>query len=323
MPTMVITELPGREGSKSSVGALGFSKSWRVIAPDRGYHQGTVLTAFVNQTGIDIGYRWQIAAPGSNYYESYDIYLTELRISEESPLTMEGAIQNSWIVTGRWEPTQVAMLTVDSIPPSPADAPIRLERGEWAEAYALTIDNSGNVLQNTAGDRFAEPIDAERHYPLLRIYRRERDFNDYTAAQYRDHVNSLDWTVAGVTYPARTAKCLSVDPGEMKYHQEIGLYYEVKYEFAIRPVSWSVTGGDSGQGWDYRAANVGYRQKVSGSLVVITDSTGQPCSDPRPLNYSTGAALSFPLSSGQAMPMVTFKIYAETDFNQLHFPVSI
>lgn len=319
---MQITELPGREGTVSSMGAVGFTKSWRVVATDRSFHQGTVLQAFINQTGINLGYRWQIAGFGSQYYEAYDIYLTELRVAEEGPITQEGFIQNSWIVTGKWEPAQIAMLGVDSCPPNRADAPIRLERGEWSERYALFRDYQDKIITNTAGDRFSEPIDAERHFPTLKIVRRERSFNDYEAAQYRDHVNSDDWTVAGVTYPARTVKCLSIDPGEMNWHQDIGLWYEIRYEFAIRPLSWNNSATDTGQGWDYQIANVGYRQKVSSSLVVITDSTGQPASDPRPLD-SSGAALAMPLSTGTAMPMITYRVYPESDFNALEFPVVI
>jgi hypothetical protein len=105
----------------------------------------------------------------------------------------------------------------------------------------------------------------------------------------------------------------------MMAHQDIGLYYQVKYEFVIRPVpSWTDVTGTSYQGWDDQLANVGYNQKVAGALVPITDNKGQYVSEPRPLN-SSGAAIAYPLGSATAMPVKGFRFYTELDFNQFGF----
>ena len=319
---LLIEQLDNRMGSVSAVGAYGFSKSWRVLAPGDQYHQGTVLADFMNSTGIQPGYQWVVGTQFSPSYEKLNIYCTTLSAKEGSIVTASGVRCREWIIEGQFEPCDPNWYgpPEQTIPENSADAPIKLERGEWVERYVYPYDNSGNIYANTAGEPFGEVPERERHYPLFRIIRRERAFDDVSMAVYRDTVNSTAWTVAGITYPSRTAKCVSVDPGPMMGHQDIGLYYTVKYEFIIRPVpAWTDVTGTSYQGWDDQLANVGFNQKVSGALVPITDSKGQYVSEPRPLT-SAGAAITYPLSSGTAMPVKGFRFYTELDFNQLGFP---
>ena len=317
-----VEQLDNRKGSVSAVGAFGFTKSWRVLAPGDQYHQGSVLRDFMSLTGIQPGYQWITGTQFTASYEKLNIYLTTLEASEGSQITLNGVLCREWIISGQFEPTDPNWIgpPEQTIPEDPSNAPVKLERGQWVERYVYPFDNGGNIYGNTAGEPFGEIPERERHYPLLRIMRRERAFDDVGMAAYCDTVNSVAWTVAGVTYPARYAKCVSINPGQMQGHQDIGLFYLVQYEFVIRPVAqWTDVTGTNYQGWDDQLANVGFNQKVSGSLVPITDNKGQYVSEPRPLT-SAGAAVTYPLSSGTAMPTKGFRFFKELDFNNLGFP---
>lgn len=312
---LTIEELHNRSGGASALGAYGFTKAWRALAPARAVHQGLVLSRFVSQTGIGIGTQWSFTGL---YAEEYELYCVDLQIAEGS-YTTEG---QEWIITGRWEPSDPNLLGVGAIPEDPMDAPVAVEYLSYDESFALIRDKDDKIITNSAGDWFAEPIDAEATYDLIRITRNERMFNPSNAYYWRHRVNSEPWMFRGVEYPRRTARMMRIDPGRELYHQEIGRYFAVIYEIAIRPLVWDGGTNDQGQGWDVRVANVGYRQLTGGTLRVITEDNGQPVSDPRPLDKSTGAALPYPLAASTDMPMRTFRIRLERDFNELGFPVS-
>jgi hypothetical protein len=319
MFTGTLEELPGRTGTVSSVGAYAFRKSWRYLAPSRDYHQGVVLASFIAQTGFRIGYRWRVASSLAANFEDINLYCISLT-ADEGSWTVEG---NEWIITGIWEATDPNMLGPTAIAESWDEASVKIEWDTWDEEFALYRDKDDNILVNSAGDRFAEPLMSPATYDLLRVRRYERTYTPTTGLTYRQAVNSTEFTVRGVTIAARNAKMVRLDPGPQLWHQDIGRYYFTTYEMAIRPLSWN--GGhaaDIGQGWDLRVANIGYRQKVSGTVRVILEDTGAPVSEPRPLDPSTGAVLSYPLATTTDMPMLSFRVRNETDFNNLMFPVA-
>lgn len=326
VPTLTIEQLAGRSGGASSVGAYGFTKSWRALAPSRDYHQGAVLLGFVQQTGIGIGSPWIVGGTQFDpYYERLEIYCVDLQIAEGEVVNVSGVLFQEWIITGRWEATDPAPLGVRAIPALESDAPIKIRWDEWVENAVVDADKDGQLILNSALDRFSEPVETEKHYPLLRITRYERTFTALKIQNYRDKVNSVAWVLRGATYPARYAKCISIT-AEEKWHQEIGRYFEVNYEFAIRPESWagqfngSPNLSDIGQGWDLRVANLGYRDRVgtypTATWKVIVDANGEP----RPLDPNTGVALPVPLDPSVEMPKLTFRILQEVDFNSLGFP---
>jgi hypothetical protein len=316
MPLLTIEQLPTRTGEISSVGAYGFMKQWRALAPGPLYHQGQVLNSFYAQTGVWIGSPWIIGGYGDPHYEAVNLWCTRLRADEtQQELFADGS--KEWTITATFEPADPILLTVDAIQPVASESPIRITHGEWTESYTVWRDKDGNVIQNSAGDWFAEPTDTERHFPMLSIVRYERSFNPLVAGDYRDHVNSVDWTVRGVTYPARMAKCVSITAPNQLYHQDVGTYYEVAYQFAIRNLTWA-----DGQGWDLEVANTGYREKSGAALLPILDGSGMPTQRPWPLDATTGAKLSVPLTAGVDMPTKTFKIELEADFNALGFPTT-
>jgi hypothetical protein len=317
--SLVIEQVPNRRGGASAVGAYGFSKSWRVLAPSALYHQGQVLSSFVSQTGVGLGTKWAIGASEFDpLYEEYEIYCVDLAI-DEGANTAEG---QEWVITGRWEPADPALLGPGAIPEDPTEAPVSVEYLSYDEAFALNADKDGNLIVNSAGDWFAEPVEAEATYDLIRITRYERMFNPSNAYYWRHRVNSEPWMFRGVEYPRRTARMMRIEPGKELWHQVVGRYFAVVYDVGIRPLVWDGGAGDQGQGWDLRVANIGYRQKIGGTVRVILEDNGQPVSDPRPLDPSTGAALAYPLSAATAMPRRTFRVRLERDFNELGFPVA-
>jgi hypothetical protein len=319
MFTGTLEELPGRTGTVSTVGAFGFNKSWRYLAPGVDYHQGVVLASFIAQTGIDIGYRWIVGNPVLPQYEEFDLYCVELRADEGARLS-DGV---EWIISGVWQPADPLLLGPSAIGESWEDTPVKISFGTWDEEFALYLDKDGYVLLNSAGDRFAEPFMAQATYDLIRVSRFERTYDPNIGLTYRQAVNSAEFTIRGITIPARQAKIVRLEPGDELWHQQIGRYFRVTYDIALRPLTWN--GGhaaDVGQGWDLRVANIGYRQKVSSALQVIVENNGAPVSEPRPLDSSTGAVLAYPLAASTAMPQRSFRVRNEVDFRNLKFPVA-
>lgn len=308
MPT--VTELWNRSGEVDSVGRYSFTRQFRVLAENRKISQIQVLSAVAAAPwGVTIGAKWTIGSVGQSWYETANVYCT--RISCECAADEDGT---AWNVTASWEPAELAMLTANAIPADPTAAPVLVEWGEWSETYALYRDRNDKILVNTAGDRFSEPIDSERHYPLMTVRRKQRTFDAPYYSDYKDTVNASTWVVKGTTIPARVAKCVSIT-GQPEWHQDFGIFYDVTFQFAIRDeAAWTDVKGASYQGWDVRVANVGYRYKgTDGKLYLITDSNGVPYPDPVPLDVN-GNPLPLPISPTTEIPTLGYRIYREANF---------
>lgn len=310
---MTFQELRSRGCVVDMIGTVRTRKRWRALAPNSTFHPYQVYLSFVAQTGVNYGTRWELTGLGTAN-ESLDIYCTQISIDER-----EDADGLEYYITAAWEPADALLFGPGACPENPADAPIRIEHGEWTEPTAVYRDKDGNILQNAAGDWFADTYQVDYSYPTLMITRLVRSFDPLNAATYRDSVNDAAITIRGTTYQPRVLMLKSWVATEL-WHQEIGRYFEERFLLLVKPLSWTV-GSDSGQGWDVQLANTGYREKSGSTLVPIRDASGWPTQTPWPLVYATGAKMSMPLTAGDDMPTKTFRVRDETDFSALGFPV--
>lgn len=302
-PQMIVRSVSGRSGRADSLGRIGHALKFTVETYPSVF-QELIWGALANGPKVFIGSVWDLG--GNKRY----IYCTDIDIQEDSG--DEG--MGFWKATASFGPADPLLLGAGAIPAVAADAPVAVDWGSWTEPFALYRDKDGHILINTAGDRFNEPVDSERRFPLMRVRRKERNFDPAVAAWYWDKVNLSEWTVRGLSIPARYAKCVNIS-GSQQWHPVFGIYYDVDYEFAIRNQSWTDSKGVAGQGWDLNVQNTGYRQLVSGELELVRDpDSGDFMEAPVPLDVD-GAALAVPLAAGTAFPNITFRVHPEVDFN--------
>lgn len=324
LPTGIVRvkEIMDRSGRVDGLARFGpFTRSFNVTAANRLVGQGTVLIA-LQDFGVWIGAMWSVN-PGTAYAESIAIYCDSIECDCRDE---DGG--DFWKVRATWSAVNPELLTESAIPDViSTTSPIEYDWDEWTETRALDRDKDGYPLVNTAGVRFGEPVEAERHYPLLRITRRERTYSDTVAQAYRDSVNATDWTVLGKVIKARQAKCVSIR-AKREWHQTFGTYFTVSYEFAVRPETWSYDNGVTvHSGWDLEVLNAGHVQRDavgSSTLVPIYDpatSYTQAVQWPVPLD-ANGIADPIPLPSNTVLTTVTFRVHPETNFGDFNFPTA-
>lgn len=307
-PQMIIRSVPGRTGRMDSLGRIEHTLKFTIQTYPQVY-QGLIWGGLANGPGIFIGAVWNLGSAGIGSVEKRFIYCTDIDIQEGDTPEYRGF----WTATANFGPTDPTLLGLSAIPVDASLAPVRIDWDTWTEPFALYRDKDGHIIQNTAGDRFDEPVDSERRFPLLHVRRNERSFDPGLASWYWDKVNSTTWNVRGLSIPPRYAKCVNI-VGNQQWHPQFGIFYEVDYQFAIRNQTWTDSKGVAGQGWDLNLQNTGFREKVGSSLEVVKDSNGFYVQAPVPLDLD-GAALSVPLAADTEFPNITYRIYPEVDFN--------
>jgi hypothetical protein len=219
MPVTSITELfDGRSGTFSPTEGRRYVRAFRVLT-----------------NAITDGPQTVKAAIGIKYGDPYQgLGLVESESDQFAYVTSIDAVQEDgdsigWIVTVTydWFSSIYAGGGPDA---NPLLFPIDVTWSYRNQEIVAQYDNNGNAILNTAGDPFDPPVVIDDPRPMLTIVRNEATFNVPLNNQYRTAVNSDPFA----TYNAQMARVIQIS-GKPLFHQVIGWYWQVTYEFEFNP----------------------------------------------------------------------------------------
>lgn len=193
----------------------------------------------------------------------------------------------------------------DQHPDNPLDEPVKRSLQSEKGMDILTEDIHGNACLNTAGVAFDPPIEVRRSKGRLVFLRNELTHPGAKQQEYEDTVNSHSWAggAAGKVY------CDSIT-GEELFKNGVN-YWAVTYVFLYNR-----------RGWQPRPLNQGYQEIVDPGgtklLKRITDSYGEPISEPVPLDALGARIPKADLPAGAIH--LAFDGYFAKDFHSLGLP---
>lgn len=229
------------------------------------------------------------------------VYCSELDVDGPD---REGT-RKKWYVTASYtsQPHQQS----GSVGLDPLDEPAQIS-GSFSKLTRLAeFDKDGELLLNTAFERFRVEVDDSRINLVIRKNFSSVDFS--TWADYRDAVNTDTFWYLG----ARKWKVENISP-ELARRGNGSIYFPVTMEFSCNPETW-----------DYVGISEGYYRLLGPGRTVILDQDGQPLNAPVPLDVN-GAPVdagvsTIGTSSGQIYP-ITKRIYPERAFVGLGVPMN-
>jgi len=160
---------------------------------------------------------------------------------------------------------------------NPLLEPVGIDWDYEERQIAVERDVSNNWIRNSAKDRYDEIIFADDFRRTLIVTRNEATFPKALADALSNRLNAATWN----GYAAKFVKLKPIR-ARRAYHQTIGLYYQVTYEFHFAPI-----GGD----WKRYILDAGLNQIVSGSKKRMLTDDNKPTSVPLALDGS-GAKLA-------------------------------
>jgi hypothetical protein len=175
---------------------------------------------------------------------------------------------------------------------------------------AVWKDADGKAILNSAGDYFDPPIEVDDSRPVLTITRNEAAFNPALAIDYQDAVNTDPF----FGFAARQVKVAKIS-SQRAFENNVS-YWRTSYEFHMRRDGWKVAVLDQGrrqkgQGGDAQG------QTDPNKVYQILDGSGQPISDPVPLD-GAGRRLASP--GPTTAKFREFEIYKERPFAAFNLP---
>jgi hypothetical protein len=258
-----------------------YTRKWKVVVTDR----------YMTPTLVGM-------APGLPlYYSSYipnllDYDLYALLVKRTAEQDDEDDWQ-TWTVTDEYS-TEIPGGPQDSNNVGPEMEPPDIEYEPFEETSAPATDLANQLFVNTAGDPFVPSFTFPSSDTVLTYTRNELNFDIEKAAGYNYAVNSDSF----LGYPPLSVLCLPIRARKM-YKGSVN-YCRVTYRFRFKAKKLVPLGDDpevATEEFDFwypvKILNVGYREKVSGKLLHITDDgTGHAPSHPVLLNADgTKAAL--------------------------------
>lgn len=285
MSLLSIDELHERSGEINEKWERTYTRTFRVIMSETADGPSQAILAVT--TGFDI--RLQVPYEAGN---DADFLAFCKRIRAES-VQSDGV---EYKVTVEYGPFDLVR-DVEN----PLDAPPEVS---WTFAQferPVDQDVNGNPIVNTAGDPFDPPLMRDDSRPVLEIVRNEPSFDPNLAKGYKDRVN----TDVFFDQAPGTVKVANIT-GRRKYNQNIGLYYEVKYEFAFQD-----------EGWSSNVLNAGLRQidnstNPPGRSPILIK--GVPATEPIPLDNN-----GEPLGPDDEPVFLNFMTYNQVPFAELGF----
>lgn len=184
---------------------------------------------------------------------------------------------------------------------SPLDEPAQVDWDGEQFQRPRDQDRDGNAIVNSAYDPYDPPVMGDDTRPTLTVSRNQTDFSNTLAANYRDHVNSVEF----LGWDPGTVKCSKIT-GRQQWHPNVTghKYWQVTYVFQFDP-----------DGWDSKPMDQGFRKIVAGARrQILIDSI--PVTSPVPLNGAGGE-----LAPGGTPVFQSFDIYPEADFNDFDFDI--
>lgn len=162
-----------------------------------------------------------------------------------------GTSRREWTVTIEYSREQSSTNGGDEPAENPLLEPVGIDWGYEERQIVVERDVSGNRICNSAKDRYDEVIFADDFRRVLTVTRNEATFPKALADALSNRLNAAIWN----GYPAKFVKLKPIN-ARRAFHQAIGLYYQVTYEFHFAPI-----GGD----WKRYILDAGLNEVVSGT----------------------------------------------------------
>lgn len=299
-----------RESFESRTGSLEYDKATfrRVFLVETDSPNDGPLTAIVGvMNNMVIGI-------GSAYIAGNDSSPYAVLLRFDASPTGEDPLE--WQVTAEYgKPPR------EGVADNPLDEPTTLDiEGESIEE-AIERDKDGNLIENSAGDKFDPPLTVDKDRIVITITRNEATdayatanpgytgpvFDYATISANVGKVNSTTY----LGYAARRVRMKRPRIRRM-FNEDIGYYWNVVYRFEVIDEEYVNSSSTVlGSGWDRVILDSGYRFKDGSDLKMITID-GQPVQEPALLDGSGGK-----LSTGSNPVYLTFRVHEETDLSAI------
>jgi len=169
----------------------------------------------------------------------------------------------------------------------------------------LDVDTEGTAVLNTAGDPFDPPLVVDDPRLVMTVVRNEANFTLAYVLQYRNAINSDQFGGFDPLY----CKVLNIQ-ARSQFHQDIGWYYQVTYEFEFL----SPKVNDDGQGYRKQVLSQGMRAIGNDSKPYHITLNGVPINSPMLLDQNGKL-----LPPGGTPYYTSFKGYPELPFAVFNF----
>jgi len=265
--------------------------------------------AIVAQLGLDNIYGQQYINGTDNFSDDYS-YLTGVSVDQVGNDGLE------WIVTLNYS-WYAAQTIGGGASQNPLLMPIDVSWGWRDYELPVLVDIDGNAALNKAFDPFDPPLLINDPRLTMMVVRNEAQISIPLIQQYRNAINSDAW--AG--WPPYFAHVLGITPKNV-FHQAIGWYYQVTYEFEFitaRQAQNSTTPGGEPTGFRFQILNQGLRALDTNNKKYHVTYRGVPVSQPVLLD-DNGRELQL-----QATPtFIEVHAYPELPFATFNFdPIAI
>lgn len=189
---------------------------------------------------------------GWSYGDEYDYNgetdpLARCTQINEKPI---GSSRNDWQVTVQFSREQSNSNGGDAPAENPLLEPVGIDWDYEERQIAVERDVNGNRICNSAKDSYDEIVYADDFRRVLIVTRNEATFPKSLADALSDRLNAATWN----GYAAKTVKLKPIR-ARRAFHQAIGLYFQVTYEFHFAPI---------GSDWRRYVLDAGLNEVVSG-----------------------------------------------------------
>lgn len=292
MAVIGLAELPQRSGSQGADWKRSYTRKYLVLTDSR-YDDAIVVSNGVDPFSGEfippLGFRYNNGSPFPGSFQS-DLGAF---VSQIDCVEVERSHSGSfWEVTVQYSSTDPAAFDAQN----PLNSPPRISWGLSRFTSVAEFDINQNAILNSAGDYFDPPLEKDDSRQVLTIVRNEPTYDASMTYVYKDSINEdVFWGL-----PPGVVKLMDRS-AELQHSGDCpingGYYWEVKYEFEIRP-----------EGWTRYVLDQGLKQLDGGNLVNIVDANGEPISSPMLLNGEGGVG-----SAGGAV-FLPFDVYQPRNF---------
>jgi hypothetical protein len=185
-------------------------------------------------------------------------------------------------------------------------------------------DRDGEGITASNGQRFEQPIMADRSYLVLNIARNELNYNVESTLNFIDKVNSASWALGGIintTIASKLAKCEAITAQPQVEQNKF--FWKVNYTFHINPAKFN---SELYEGWDAFVLDAGTYKKPANPAVgppekptLFPEKWGGTVTGPVPLD-GAGDRLDPDDDGNFAYVYKQFRLYESIDFNLLNLP---
>jgi len=168
------------------------------------------------------------------------------------------------------------------------------------------IDSPTKAILNSAGQPFDPPVVQEEENMVISITRNERTIDPADLVTYRNTINLVSITIAGVTIAQNRGRMRSIMMTK-SWDTSGTAYWQVTYEIEIATTTHV-----------RKILDVGFYKKESAGLIPMLDAEKKPVTEPKLLNGTGGENVSSPLVG----VYLSFQTYWAKAWSDLSLPTS-